>query len=159
MICLLCRSPGVEMVDLKYCHCVLPFIPCRAAETIDQMLEKLLEYVDNVIVSQGGGCFKFSYTDVSLPFSFPPSLPASLLLPFSFPLFLFPSSLLPSPPTPSPSPSHPPTLLRPKAGKIPPNSTVGRLLMETISRVPKFDGPKFDAMLNSTMQASAKVAV
>jgi len=75
------------MVDLKYCRCVLPFFPCRAAETIDQMLEKLLEYVDNVI-----------------------------------------------------------------AGKIPPNSTVGRLLMETISRVPKFDGPKFDAMLNSTMQ-------
>lgn len=96
MTCLLCRSPGVEMVDLKYCRCVLPFFPCRAAETIDQMLEKLLEYVDNVIVSQGGGCFKFSYTDISLPFSFPPSLLASLLLPFSFPPFLFPSSFLPS---------------------------------------------------------------
>lgn len=48
--------------------------------------------------------------------------------------------------------SYPPLPLQ--AGKIPPNSTVGRLLMEMVSRVPKIEGPKFDSMLNATMQAS-----
>ena len=52
------------MVDLKYCHCVLPFFPCRAAETIDQMLEKLLEYVDNVIefIAYTSGRFRGIYS-------------------------------------------------------------------------------------------------
>lgn len=70
-------------------------------------------------------------------FSSPPKTCASLHF---TPLFLLPSLL-----------SSSPTL---QAGKIPPNSTVGRLLMEMVSRVPKIEGPKFDSMLNATMQAS-----
>ena len=31
---------------------------------------------------------------------------------------------------------------------------MGRLLMETISRVPKIEGPKFESLLNSTMQVA-----
>ena len=61
------------------------------------------------------------------------------LQPTSLSLFLLPSLLSSSPI---------------QAGKIPPNSTVGRLLMEMVSRVPKIEGPKFDSMLNATMQAS-----
>ena len=39
-----------------------------------------------------------------------------------------------------------------QAGKIPADSAVGRLLMETISKVPRIEGAQFEAMLNSTMQ-------
>ena len=39
-----------------------------------------------------------------------------------------------------------------QAGKTPSNGRVGRLLMETISRVPKIDNTRFEQMLNSTMQ-------
>ena len=76
---------------------------------------------------------------------------------FFFPKILFlhahvhpvsPLSLLLLFPSLSPSSSSSPT---PQAGKIPPNSTVGRLLMEMVSRVPKIEGPKFDSMLNATM--------
>lgn len=43
-------------------------------------------------------------------------------------------------------------LLLPQSGTIPANGVVGRLLMETISRVPQMEPSKFEAMLNSTMQ-------
>ena len=79
------------------------------------------------------------------PLIFPLSCPSTLLLSSST-LLLFPSSPFP-PSVLSSSPS-------PQAGKIPPNSTVGRLLMEMVSRVPKIEGPKFDSMLNATMQVS-----
>ena len=82
------------------------------------------------------------------PFFSPPKKTVSYLHPHS--------SLLP-PYLPSSSSScHPlpALLLSPQAGKIPPNSTVGRLLMEMVSRVPKIEGPKFDSMLNATMQVS-----
>ena len=36
-------------------------------------------------------------------------------------------------------------------GKIPPNSAVGRLLMETVSMVPQIDSSQFEQMLNSAM--------
>lgn len=41
-----------------------------------------------------------------------------------------------------------------QSGKVPSNGKVGRLLMETVSRVPKIDNTRFEAMLNSTMQVS-----
>ena len=37
-------------------------------------------------------------------------------------------------------------------GKIPPNSAVGRLLMETVSMVPQIDSSQFEQMMNSAMQ-------
>ena len=37
-------------------------------------------------------------------------------------------------------------------GKIPPNSAVGRLLMETVSIVPQIDSSQFEQMMNSAMQ-------
>ena len=42
-----------------------------------------------------------------------------------------------------------------QAGKVPSNPRVGRLLMESVSRVPKIDNTRFEAMLNSTMQVLA----
>ena len=39
-----------------------------------------------------------------------------------------------------------------QSGKVPSNPRVGRLLMKTISRVPKIDNARFEAMINSTMQ-------
>jgi hypothetical protein len=46
-----------------------------------------------------------------------------------------------------------------QAGKVPSNPRVGRLLMESVSRVPKIDNTRFEAMLNSTMQVLALVLV
>lgn len=40
-------------------------------------------------------------------------------------------------------------------GKIAGSGEVGRRLMETLSRVPKFDGPKYEGMLNAAMQVCA----
>ena len=40
----------------------------------------------------------------------------------------------------------------PQDGKIPPNSAVGRLLMETVSMVPQIDSSHFEQMMNSAMQ-------
>ena len=40
-------------------------------------------------------------------------------------------------------------------GKIPPNSAVGRLLMETVSIVPQIDSSQFEQMMNSAMQVLA----
>ena len=42
-----------------------------------------------------------------------------------------------------------------QAGKVPSNPRVGRLLMESVLRVPKIDNTRFEAMLNSTMQVLA----
>lgn len=39
-----------------------------------------------------------------------------------------------------------------KAGRISPDGVVGRKLMETVSRVPTFDGAKYESMLNAAMQ-------
>ena len=39
-----------------------------------------------------------------------------------------------------------------QVGKVPSNPRVGRLLIESVSRVPKIDNTQFEAMLNSTMQ-------
>ena len=46
-----------------------------------------------------------------------------------------------------------------QSGKVPSNPRVGRLLMEAVSRVPKIDNTRFEAMLNSTMQVPAYVCV
>ena len=166
------------------CSCTTPNF-CRAADSIDQMLDKLLEYVDDVIVSQTvcGQChcesdsmwtmsdffISLYHTSLSSPTYFL-ALPYILLPPFPLLLpFFYLSFLLSSPPKKTPllpsstsllsslpaSPPPLPVLLPcPQAGKIPPNSTVGRLLMEMVSRVPKIEGPKFDSMLNATMQVS-----
>ena len=40
-------------------------------------------------------------------------------------------------------------------GKIPPNSAVGRLLMETVSIVPQIDSSQFEQLINSAMQVLA----
>ena len=47
---------------------------------------------------------------------------------------------------------HLPAVLQ--ADKVTPDARVGRMLTETLSRVPKFDEPKYEAMLNSAMQVS-----
>lgn len=39
-----------------------------------------------------------------------------------------------------------------QADRVAPDGRVGRMLTETLSRVPKFDEPKFETMLNSAMQ-------
>ena len=44
-------------------------------------------------------------------------------------------------------------------GKIPPNSAVGRLLMETVSMVPQIDSSQFEQMMNSAMQVYYSVMV
>ena len=44
-----------------------------------------------------------------------------------------------------------------QAGKVPSNARVGRLLMESVSRVPKIDNTRFEAMLNSTMQVLVRL--
>ena len=40
-------------------------------------------------------------------------------------------------------------------GKIPPDSAVGRLLMETVSMVPQIDSSQFEQIMNSAMQVLA----
>lgn len=48
-----------------------------------------------------------------------------------------------------------PPLLPPlQNGTIPANGVVGRLLMETLSKVPQVEPSKYEAMLNATMQVS-----
>ena len=44
-----------------------------------------------------------------------------------------------------------------QSGRCRANGTVGRMLMETISRVPRFDSAKYETMLNSAMQVCACV--
>ena len=46
-----------------------------------------------------------------------------------------------------------------QTGRVPDNGMVGRRLMETISRIPKFDGSKYEAMLNTAMQVRRGVAM
>lgn len=49
-----------------------------------------------------------------------------------------------------------PAILIFQDGKMEPDGTVGRLLMEMVSQVPQFEGTKFEVMLNSAMQASGR---